>query len=191
MSEELTALSKTIRFDNASKGFDPTEGGIDRYLLLTISEICEAQEELRDGREPKDIYYEEKFITVQNSESDFEHTGVIARKPCGFSVEIADAIIRLLDIHGKFDRRVELFVGYIDFSTGTIDSALLQAAKHIADAYNGYFAGHFRVDFWTHLATALSRLFAICNSLNIDIMPIIHEKLAFNRSRPPKHGRKF
>jgi hypothetical protein len=62
----LTELSKTIRFDNASKGFDPTEGGVDRYLLLAISEICEAQEELRDGRSIDEIYYEDAEMRSWN-----------------------------------------------------------------------------------------------------------------------------
>jgi hypothetical protein len=32
----------------------------------------------------------------------------IPAKPCGFPVEIADAIIRLLDIAGKFDVEISL-----------------------------------------------------------------------------------
>ena len=126
----LTELSKQIRFDNASKGFDPTEGGLDRYLLLAISEICEAQNEIRDGNEENEIFYDaDPNRWYKKPENQYlSKINIPGAKPCGFPVEIADAIIRLLDICGKFD---------------------------------------------------------------IDIEKVINEKLAYNRSRPPKHGRKF
>lgn len=114
----LNGLANDIRFDNASKGFDPTLETIDRYLLLVVSEIVEGQEELRDGRAPNEVYYED---------NNPGRAGQL-RKPCGFPSEMADALIRILDICAKF---------------------------------------------------------------NIDIDAIVQEKLAFNRSRPPKHGRQF
>lgn len=124
----LNELAKRIRFDNASKGFDPTEGGLDRYLLLAISEICEAQEELRDGRHPVEIYHAGGDYT--QGYNAMYSLGMFPKdmKPEGFPVEIADAIIRLLDIAAKFE---------------------------------------------------------------IDIEQVIHLKLEYNRSRPPKHGRQF
>jgi len=113
----LTELGKSIRYCNAEKGFNPTEN-IHRHLLLVVSELVEAQEELRDGRNPNEIYYDTKYYI------DEQHPS----KPCGFPVEIADAIIRLLDIAAAYD---------------------------------------------------------------INIEKVIHEKLEFNKSRPPKHGRQF
>lgn len=123
----MTELSKSIRFDNASKGFDPIEGGLDRYLLLTVAEICEAQEELRDGHLVIEIYHKNMTslpYAATSSLASFPKD----EKPEGFSVEIADAIIRLLDICGKFE---------------------------------------------------------------IDIEAVIELKLAYNKTRPPKHGRRF
>ncbi len=122
----VNELAKLIRDDNATKGFDPTEGGVERYLLLAVAEITEAQEELRDGRAPVAIYHDGCGYPY-HAGSDL--TGFPKDlKPEGFPVEIADAIIRLLDIAAKF---------------------------------------------------------------KIDIEAVIQLKLAYNRTRPSKHGRKF
>ena len=68
-----------------SKGF--TAGNLSyqdtvEKLMLTVSELSEALEELRAGRLPAEIYYNPEKPT----------------KPEGFPIEIADAVIRLLQL---------------------------------------------------------------------------------------------
>lgn len=53
---------------------------IDRALLLIVSEITEAQGELRAGHTPQHVYYQQDG------------------KPEGFGVELADALIRGLQL---------------------------------------------------------------------------------------------
>lgn len=177
----LTELSKTIRFDNASQGFDPTEGGIDRYLLLAISEICEAQNELRDGHNPDEIYHSVQCGPINNG----------LTKPEGFPVEIADAIIRLLDICGKFDISIDIpdFTSYrFDES---IDFYLLRICRTIANCQYGIFAGLQTYEFQHNLVTAITFLIHLARHCKIDIITVINQKLEFNKTRLPKHGRKF
>lgn len=84
----LNELATHIRSINSDKGFTVTKENIDQKLLLVVSEICEAQEELRDGHSLNEIYF-------------------LGSKPNGFPVEIADAIIRLLDICCAFEINIE------------------------------------------------------------------------------------
>ncbi len=173
----LNTLAKTIRFDNASKGFDPTEGGVSRYLLLAISEICEAQNELRDGRGITEIYYTDVPQTEKS-------------KPEGFAVEIADAAIRILDIGGKFNIDFETKEdGEHEFSYGeTADDWLLGIVEDIAMCHTYEPES---VDFQLNLRRALEAIQLLCEANDIPLMKVIETKLAFNRTRPPKHGRQF
>ena len=71
---------RRIHKNNVDHGFVHTGEHIHRALLMAIGEIVEAQNELRAGHSPRHIYHN------------------LGEKPEGFGIEIADAIIRLLDI---------------------------------------------------------------------------------------------
>jgi len=77
----LNELASQIAFVRNQSGFTaPNPSNVERKLLMAVGEICEAQEELRDGREIDKIYFSE------------------GGKPEGFPVEIVDAIMRLMDV---------------------------------------------------------------------------------------------
>lgn len=171
----LPELAKTIRFDNASKGFDPLEGGLSRYLLLTCSEICEAQNEIRDGRKVDEIYY------------SYGHKA--PDKPEGFPVEIADAAIRIMDIQAKLGHKIELLQNVFPWIRKdpdiTLDQELLAIVNTISDCFRRI------VDTEVKLNMALSALFMIADECKFNMLEVIDLKLAYNRTRPPKHGRRF
>lgn len=56
---------------------------LERKLLLVIGEVCEAHEELRSGHPVDEVYYTDTPS---------------GRKPEGVPMELADAIIRVMDI---------------------------------------------------------------------------------------------
>ena len=68
-----------------SNATDFSNGHIAMKLLLASGELSEAFEEIRAGRKPDEIYYK-----------DSKETGT--KKPEGVPIEIADCIIRLLDL---------------------------------------------------------------------------------------------
>lgn len=63
-----------------TKGFASKAENIHRSLLMIVGEITEAQNELRVGREPQEIYYSD--------------TG----KPEGVPVELADVVLRIFNL---------------------------------------------------------------------------------------------
>jgi len=68
-----------------SNATDFSNGHIATKLLLATGELSEAFEEIRAGKRPDEIYYK-----------DSKETGT--KKPEGVPIEIADCIIRLLDL---------------------------------------------------------------------------------------------
>lgn len=81
--EALNAIGQAALETAKSKGFNTNEVGaeIDQKLLLMVGEIVEAQEELRSGHTPVEIYYP-----------------ALGGKPEGFPIELADLIIRTLQL---------------------------------------------------------------------------------------------
>lgn len=97
----LNELAQECHETSKSKGFwdNPSEFGTN--MALVTSEVSEAFEEYRSGREPHEVYYEV-------SPHDM--------KPCGIPTEFADIIIRTLDLCAYYgidiDTVMKIKMGY-------------------------------------------------------------------------------
>lgn len=89
---ELQQLCKEAHAIATAKGWwDGHQRAFGDMIALIHSELSEALEEYRAGRAFNEVYFEKP------------PEGVGPQKPCGISVELADAIIRIADICEKFD----------------------------------------------------------------------------------------
>src|SRR3990172_10627417 len=79
----ITELQKEIHDTANSKGWWDAPRNIGELIALCHSELSEALEEIRSGSNPVHIDYE-----------------IESRKPIGFPIELADVVIRILDIAG-------------------------------------------------------------------------------------------
>ena len=97
---ELTRLAKEIYNRNVEKGFWDHERNIGEMLMLVVSELGEAMEALRKGkmapeREPGLAYDKDWFAA--NIKDTFED-------------EVADALIRILDMCGGLGINIDYHV---------------------------------------------------------------------------------
>lgn len=82
-----------------SKGFETTVEQADQKLLLAVGELVEAQNELRNGKAVGDLYW------VGEDGTEFPAPGgrfPAGKKPEGFGVECADAVIRILQMMAAY-----------------------------------------------------------------------------------------
>lgn len=77
----LALLQQEVHACAKSKGWWDTDRSIPECLMLIVSELAEALEDFRGGDDPQHIYD-------------------TCTKPCGFPIELADAVIRILDLAG-------------------------------------------------------------------------------------------
>ena len=82
----LNKLAADIVSYRKEKGFHTGWDNMSEKLMLVVDEVSEAHDDLRAGK--LEVYYED----TKNGP-----------KPCGFAMECADALIRLLDIMGSVE----------------------------------------------------------------------------------------
>ena len=76
-------------------------------IALIHSELSEALEELRKGWDPTKVYTSESI----------DRNGLRSRKPEGFTVELADAVIRIADLCGSLGVDLEAVINHkMDFN---------------------------------------------------------------------------
>lgn len=98
--ENLTELSKRVHQNAVDKGFYDKPREVGTLLMLCVSELSEALEADRKGRyaQNRSVGVDYDNISAEVFESCFNHT---------FENEIADTMIRLLDLCGYMDIDIE------------------------------------------------------------------------------------
>ena len=178
-------------------GFHDKELTDDHFLMLVICELAEAVEADRKGR--LGLECKSRFEKDYNRYPNFSEEK--KRFKCSFvkhvkdSVpdELADAVIRLLDLAGlrginlelanrDFDECIE------DMAEACEDKIFIESIYSISTLpvrYNGIF------DFPTAVNDMILSIFGLAKHLDIDLLWHIEQKMRYNELREYKHGKKY
>lgn len=177
MTVDIYGLAHEIHSTAKEKGFWDEERNTGEMLMLIISELAEALEEHRDGREV--IYYVE------------------GGKPEGTAIELADAVIRCLDtLYAKWHSRLGGMQIFYE------DQSLLQCSENplsmykiddnfgenLLKAVDLAVRGQRNILFLVDCVIYCERL---CETLGVDIWHAARVKMDYNTTRPYKHGKAY
>lgn len=195
-ADTLNRYAKDCHQRAVAKGFYGEPHSVGHYLMLAYGELHEAIEADRLGRWVK--------LTPEQIEELRELEGAafaqVFRRIVKDTVwdEIADAVIRLLDLLGwllKTKRTTEILnendlskvYGILDTPHPGEELTLL-LLRIVADT-----SGYWRLGLLREkgILYAIKSLEQLCDHLGIDLMAHIDLKLKYNATRPALHGKKY
>lgn len=195
-ADTLNRYAKDCHERAVAKGFWDEPHSVGHYLMLVVSELSEAVEADRLGKWVK--LTPEQIEELRGLEGAAFAQAFLRMVKDTVGDEIADAVIRLLDLLGwllKTKRTTEVLTE-IDLSKvyGILDTPhpgeeLTQLLLRIVADTSGYWRlGLLREK---GILYAIKSLEQLCDHLGIDIMAHIDLKLKYNATRPAKHGKKY
>lgn len=97
----INELVKEAHKNAKAHGWWDEDRSFGEQIALMHSELSEALEDYRDGRDTVEVYYECKIADIcMRDESSC--CGCSDAKPCGIPTELADTVIRIFDTCGRY-----------------------------------------------------------------------------------------
>ena len=188
----LSYYAKKCHQRAVAKGFWDEPHSVGHYLMLVVSELSEAVEADRIGKWAK--LDPDTIDTLQRIAGAPYAQEFLREVKDRVEDEIADAVIRMLDLLGWMtkdralsEKEVETDLGvsafYIDGEM-TLADALWPILQEVCCHCNMY--AH-----RTAILYAIKSLELLCDHLGIDLMAHIDLKLKYNETRPALHGKKY
>ena len=193
-------LAAIIHENAVAHGWRDTERSFAEVVALIHSELSEALEEYRSGKPnlwfaciPTDIFNGCRNMTHSESEKGVlgcakttEFCRYKDKKPEGIIVELADAIIRILDYCGYsgIDIEMALEERKAGFNTYTLPELVAECHYLLSKAYKNIEARSL------YLAECISNIAFWIKENGGDIEEAIVLKHEYNRTRPYRHGGK-
>ena len=191
-ADTLTRYAKDFHERSVAKGFWDVPHSIGHYLMLVVSELSEAVEADRLGKWAKldpdtidTLHRIEGAIYVQEFLRLVEGT---------VGCEIADAVIRLLDLLGWMLKDRALSETEVATDLG-VSAFYISGEMTLADALwpilqeacclCGKYAHRYAILY------SIKSLELLCDRLGIDLMTHIELKTKYNELRPALHGKKY
>ncbi|MGF6356716.1 hypothetical protein ABIE27_004640 [Paenibacillus sp. 4624] len=168
------------------KGWWQEERSLGELVALIHSEASEALEDFRNGYEPTDVWYEKKDASTGQIKTlalqPFDDW-----KPCGIPSELADIVIRVYDLVGKYEA-VEQFASAFDDA-----SHVIRPDTSFGDNMGWLHVSISNIilfDLVGHSVEVVNSVYKLAEINGIDLDAAVTEKMAYNATRPIRHGGK-
>lgn len=175
---DLNELSKQIYEANKEKGFHEKEHANKHYLCLVVSELMEAVEAHRKDKYADLATFEQYF----NSQEDVQYDNLfISTIKDTVEDELADAVIRMLDLAGlkKYN------LSNIPFNSNI--SEYKEFTENVFDIISEIICHEDE----EALYWGIRQIEHLCRRMKIDLWKHIDYKLKYNSTRPYKHGKLY
>lgn len=189
-ADMLNRYAKDCHDRAVAKGFWDVPHSIGHYLMLVVSELSEAVEADRIGKWARLDH--DTIDTLQRIEGAPYAQEFLREVKDRVEDEIADAVIRLLDLLGWMIESGAPLVG-LDNVMGEFENTA--PPKDLTDALLRVVCSSvLPLSFCSTLLAVLApikSLEQLCDHLGIDLMTHIELKLKYNETRPALHGKKY
>ncbi|MEK5477525.1 hypothetical protein NYE70_11330 [Paenibacillus sp. FSL R5-0407] len=191
----ISELVREAHKNAVSKGWWEEDRSFGEIIALIHSEGSEALEDFRNGAEPHATWYEKKTGTeIRLATEPVDETW----KPCGIPSELADICIRIFDTAGRYNWGSRLEASAIesiercfksDEKYNSFPEHLTSIHFDLSQAWNYRARGSERLAI-ACLGHALNGVRCVAAKYNIGLDQAIAEKMAYNATRPHRHGGK-
>lgn len=190
-AETLNRYAKDCHERAVAKGFGDGTHTVGHYLMLAFGELHEAIEADRIGKWARLDH--DTIDTLQRIEGAPYAQEFLREVKDRVEDEIADAVIRLLDLLGCLLDGRELQAWHVNCLNSVygedgippmLTDAFMPIVATLCDA-------DANCDTTTGILYAIKSLELLCDHLGIDLMTHIDLKLKYNETRPALHGKKY
>lgn len=176
-------------------GFHDEELSNEHCLCLVISELMEAVEADRKGRfakvpvDKKGTIFDERTFHYQNKYFAENFEAYI--KDC-VEDELADAVIRLLDLAGLRNISIDDFPEEAIYgaSESCVGETFTESIYAISTLPIRYFY-EYDYSFESQICHMLLSIFGLAKHMNIDLIWHVEQKMRYNELRENKHGKRY
>lgn len=172
---DLNKLRDEVHANAVAKGFWDEQLSDQHYLMLVITELSEAVEADRKGKRALKSAYicEHLDFGFSNELYDTYIKGSVEE-------ELADAVIRLLDLAGAREVNLESVNHWMSICATHSPRSFTETIFSIATNLSK-----------NSLSMSIARIFKVANNMDIDLEWHIEMKKKYNESREYKHGKKY
>lgn len=191
-ADTLSRYAKDCHERSVAKGFWDVPHSVGHYLMLAYGELHEAIEADRLGKWVK--LTPEQIEELRGLEGAAFEQAFLRMIKDTVGDEIADAVIRLLDLLGWMLKDRALSETEVATDLG-VSAFYISGEMTLADALwpilqeacclCGKYAHRYAILY------SIKSLELLCDHLGIDLMTHIELKLKYNATRPAKHGKKY